>query len=186
MPMPPPEDHTKTGGRLSGYNVRQYMEDFAERFLKGRIRFETEVLNIHKGDHGQGWSVHVRDRKGASAETAKVLYYPRIVLCTGVSFISTILATYRIPTLAWSFRGTATQNFPSHYLLPQRRQPIFRALYYIQCSLRRGWMTYSNARHLLVLMLPDRRRLWLLSEVESRRKSGHDLECFQATSDFCF
>ncbi|KAN0138715.1 hypothetical protein V8E53_003703 [Lactarius tabidus] len=83
MPMPPPEDHTKTGGRLSGYNVRQYMEDFAERFLKGRIRFETEVLNIHKGDHGQGWSVHVRDRKGASAETAKVLYYPRIVLCTG-------------------------------------------------------------------------------------------------------
>lgn len=86
--MRPPEGHTKTGGRLSGYDVRQYMEDFAERFLKGRIRFETEVLNIRRGDdHGQGWSIHVRGTKGA-----QVLNYPRIVLCTGVRFILALLA----------------------------------------------------------------------------------------------
>jgi hypothetical protein len=183
--MRPPEGHTKTGGRLSGYDVRRYMEDFAERFLKGRIRFETEVLNIRRGDHGQGWSIHVRDAKGAGTETTKVLYYPRIVLCSGVSFISTLLATYRIPILVWFFRVTAIRNFPSRYLLRQRRRPIFRALYYIQCSSRRGWMTYSNARHLLIPMPPNR-RLWLLSEVESRRKSGHDLACIQATSNGCF
>ena len=35
-------------------------------------------------------------------------------------------------------------------------------------------MTYLNARHLI-----SDRRLWLLSEVESRRKSGHDLSCIQ-------
>ena len=88
--MPSPEGHTKTGGRLSGYDVQRYLEDFKERFLKGKIRFETEVLNIRRGDHGKGWSVHVRDTKGARAETVQVLYYPRIVLCTGVSFISTL------------------------------------------------------------------------------------------------
>ena len=38
-------------------------------------------------------------------------------------------------------------------------------------------MTYLNARH-LVPMLPYQ-RLWSLSEVESRRKSGYDHACIQ-------
>ena len=84
MPMREPDGSVNTGGRLSGEDVREYMEGFAERFLKGKIRFETEVLNISRGDHGRGWNVLVRDRRmGAAAE--KVSYYSRIILCTGVS-----------------------------------------------------------------------------------------------------
>ena len=85
MPMRAPDDSVKTGGRLSGENVRQYMEDFSERFLKGKIRFESEVLNIRQGDHGRGWKVLVRD--GRTGGTEKVSYYSRIILCTGVSFV---------------------------------------------------------------------------------------------------
>lgn len=92
LPMPSPEGHTKTGGRLSGYDVQRYLEDFGARFLNGKIRFETEVLNIRRGDHGKGWSVRVRDTKSASPDTAvQVLHYPRIVLCSGVSVIVFIL-----------------------------------------------------------------------------------------------
>ncbi len=97
-----PEGHTKTGGRLSGYDIRQYLEDFKGQFLKGKIRFETEVLNIRRGDHERGWSVLVHDKKSTSAdsERVRVLYYPRIVLCTGVSFIYTLWTPN--PISAWS------------------------------------------------------------------------------------
>jgi cation diffusion facilitator CzcD-associated flavoprotein CzcO len=81
MPMRAPDNSVKTGGRLSGEDVRQYMEDFTERFLKGKIRFETEVLNIRRGDHGRGWKVLVRDGVAGGIET--VSYYSRIILCTG-------------------------------------------------------------------------------------------------------
>jgi len=82
MPMPEPHGSVETGGRLSGEDVRQYMESFAERFLKGKIRFETEVLNIRRGDLGRGWDVLVHDRR---TDTEKVSYYSRVILCTGVS-----------------------------------------------------------------------------------------------------
>lgn len=91
--MREPDGSVKTGGRLSGEDVRQYMEDFAERFLKGKIRFETEVLNIRRGDHNRGWNVLVRDR---CADTESVSYYSRIILCTGVSEVSaTVTALIR-------------------------------------------------------------------------------------------
>jgi dimethylaniline monooxygenase (N-oxide forming) len=83
--MRAPDDSTKTGGRLSGDDVRQYLEDFAEGFLKGKIRYETEVLNIRRRDHGRGWKVIVRDRR-TTGGAEKVLYFSRIILCTGVSF----------------------------------------------------------------------------------------------------
>jgi dimethylaniline monooxygenase (N-oxide forming) len=83
--MRAPDDSIKTGGRLSGDDVRQYLEDFAERFLKGKIHFETEVLNIRRRDRGRGWKVLVRDRRTGGAE--KVSYFSRIILCTGVSFV---------------------------------------------------------------------------------------------------
>jgi dimethylaniline monooxygenase (N-oxide forming) len=82
--MRAPDDSIKTGGRLSGDDVRQYLEDFAERFLKGKIRFETEVLNVRRRDHGRGWKLLVRDRRTGGSE--KVSYFSRIILCTGVSF----------------------------------------------------------------------------------------------------
>ncbi|KAI9460710.1 FAD/NAD-P-binding domain-containing protein [Russula earlei] len=80
LPMRQPDEAANTGGRLSGEDVRNYLEEFAERFLKDKIRFETEVLNIRRGDHGKGWKVLVRDRR---ANTEKVSHYSRIVLCTG-------------------------------------------------------------------------------------------------------
>ena len=84
--MPAPDDSIKTGGRLSGDDVRQYLEDFSERFLKGKISFETEVLNIRRRDHGKGWKLLVRDRKtGAGGD--KALFFSRIILCTGVSSV---------------------------------------------------------------------------------------------------
>jgi cation diffusion facilitator CzcD-associated flavoprotein CzcO len=84
MPMREPRGSVKTGGRLSGEDVRQYMEGFAERFLKGKILFETEVLNIRRQDQGRGWNVLVRDRRTG---TEKASYYSRVILCTGVSFV---------------------------------------------------------------------------------------------------
>ena len=90
LPMPSPEGHTRTGGRLSGNDVRQYLEDFGEQFLKGKICFGTEVLNIRRGDHGRGWSVLVRKNNAGAEESVQVLYYSRIVLCTGVSIIRTL------------------------------------------------------------------------------------------------
>ena len=83
MPMPEPHGSVKTGGRLSGEDVRQYMESFAERLLKSKIRLETEVLNTRRGDRGRGWNVLLHDRRTG---TEKVSYYSRVILCTGVSF----------------------------------------------------------------------------------------------------
>jgi cation diffusion facilitator CzcD-associated flavoprotein CzcO len=81
--MREPDGSVKSGGRLSGKDVRQYLEGFAEQFLKGKIRFETEVLNLSRGDHGRGWNVLVHDKR---MNTGKNCYYSRIILCTGVSF----------------------------------------------------------------------------------------------------
>lgn len=102
LPMPPPSDTSETGGRLSGENMQAYMESFAERFLKGKIRYCTQVLNIKRKMHTASsktstttqqegtsdmpngdsqWSVEIRDlRTGGTSE----LTYDRLVLCTGV------------------------------------------------------------------------------------------------------
>jgi hypothetical protein len=79
--MPPPGDSAKTGGRLSGKDVCNYMETFAETFLKDKIKFEVEVLNIRRSPSGS-WNVDIKDKYEG---TISVLEYSRIVLCTGVS-----------------------------------------------------------------------------------------------------
>ena len=58
-----------------------YMEKFADTFLAGKIRFETEILDVRRGKDGSGWEVEVLDLRTRNKE---VLYYARIVLCTGV------------------------------------------------------------------------------------------------------
>jgi cation diffusion facilitator CzcD-associated flavoprotein CzcO len=113
--MHAPDDSVKTGGRLSGEDVRQYMEDFAERFLKGKIRFETEVLNLRRGDHGRGWKVLVRE--GGTGGKEKVLYYSRIILCTGVSLVCPSPLPSRSDTLfsiSWLLRVTVARTTQSH------------------------------------------------------------------------
>lgn len=85
--MPPPVDAQKTGGRLTGFDMCNYLESFTDRFLKGLVRYETEVLSIRR-DHTtvstkEGWLVDVENKGSDTRETLK---YSKIVLCTGVSF----------------------------------------------------------------------------------------------------
>ncbi|KAF9240381.1 FAD/NAD(P)-binding domain-containing protein [Melanogaster broomeanus] len=80
LPMPPPSLQQETGNRLSGEDMSAYMERFAETFLPGRIRFETEIVDIRRGEGDSGWDVEVQD---LNTNTKHVLSYDRIVLCTG-------------------------------------------------------------------------------------------------------
>ncbi|KAF8699385.1 hypothetical protein AX14_000999 [Amanita brunnescens Koide BX004] len=79
LSMPPPENAAKTGGRLSGQDLCNYMEKFADTFLKDKIKFEVKVLNIRRSPSGS-WNVQIRDKHDG---TITVLEYSRIVLCTG-------------------------------------------------------------------------------------------------------
>lgn len=81
LSMPPPEDSVKAGSRLSGEEICNYMETFAETFLKDKIKFEVEVLNIRRSPNGS-WNVDIKDKQEG---TITVLEYSRIVLCSGVS-----------------------------------------------------------------------------------------------------
>ena len=81
LTMPPPMFTEKTGDRLCGEDITAYMENFAGTFLAGKIRFETEVLDIRRGRDGAGWEVEVLDLRTGNKD---VLNYARIVLCTGV------------------------------------------------------------------------------------------------------
>ncbi|KIJ54017.1 hypothetical protein M422DRAFT_201119 [Sphaerobolus stellatus SS14] len=80
LPMPPPSDAAKTGGRLSGEDMCNYMESFSDRFLKGRFRLQTEVLNIRRDDASGMWVVKVKNLQDNAEET---LRYSKIILCTG-------------------------------------------------------------------------------------------------------
>lgn len=75
--MPSPVDGEATGGRLTGDAMQSYMECFADRFLKGRIRFRVEVKHISRNDDGK-WCVEVDD--------GETHLFDKLVLCTGVSF----------------------------------------------------------------------------------------------------
>ena len=80
LQMPPPADAAKSGGRLSGLDMCNYMETFAQNFLKGNIRFETEVLDIRRHHETSFWCVTVEDKHSGR----DVIKFARIVLCTGV------------------------------------------------------------------------------------------------------
>ena len=91
--MPPPRDWRSTAGRLSGEDMQHYMESFEEHFLRGRIRYNTEVLKIKRvpipekereknaNTAARRWLISVQDKlTGACSE----LKYDRVVLCSGV------------------------------------------------------------------------------------------------------
>ena len=90
MGMQAPSQSDETGGRLSGEDMRKYMENFANRYLKGRIRYNTDVLRISRHvpsktdpkNSVKGWTIEVQDRKTESHFT---LDYDKVVLCSGVS-----------------------------------------------------------------------------------------------------
>ena len=81
LPMPPPSDAQHTGGRLSGKDLSAYFQAFADEFLSGKIRLNTDVKNIRRSDQG-GWNVVTQDViSGAISEH----HFDKVVLCSGVS-----------------------------------------------------------------------------------------------------
>lgn len=115
MTMPQPQNAEETGGRLSGDDMRKYMENFAQRFLKGRIRYNMEVLRVNRhasGKKSDGWTLEVLDKE---TESTFQLDYDRVVLCTGVGriFLS------RACVLTMSSRHRPAANPPCRLHLPQ-------------------------------------------------------------------
>lgn len=86
MDMPKHPDRKPEDARLSAEDMLFYMEKFAETYLKDRIHYNTEVLNIRRPSpdfvgNPPKWIVTIRDNFGV-----KELGFDRIVLCTGVRF----------------------------------------------------------------------------------------------------
>jgi dimethylaniline monooxygenase (N-oxide forming) len=106
-PMPPPVNESP-GGRLSGDDLRQYMESFAEKFLKDKIRFNSEVVAVRRFEGGNSnWLVTVED---LCKNERMHLPFDLIVLCTGVTFQyhSSFFILFANPRL----RDPATLIFP--------------------------------------------------------------------------
>jgi len=81
--MPPPQNLTiDNGRRISGIDLRDYMENFTEKFLIGKAKFQmkTEVLNIERDEKGK-WKITIKDLRHGSS---RVLIFSRIILSTGV------------------------------------------------------------------------------------------------------
>ena len=85
LPMPPPPNSQETGGRLRGEDLREYFQIFADRFLKGRIQYNTEVLGIRRSTSDGVWHVTVQDTR--STHTYELLF-DKLILCTGVSSLN--------------------------------------------------------------------------------------------------
>ena len=83
--MPPPDDSSKTGGRLSGPDVRDYLQAFAGKFLQGDIRYSTNVLHITRvaEDVANPWRITVQASNNDHA-SVEVLEFSKVVLCSGV------------------------------------------------------------------------------------------------------
>ncbi|KAH7924190.1 FAD/NAD(P)-binding domain-containing protein [Leucogyrophana mollusca] len=67
--------------RPSGTEMCQYMGEFAHRFLEGKIRFNTQVLNIRRNGLGlHGWIIAARNTINGGEEQRS---YDAVVLCSG-------------------------------------------------------------------------------------------------------
>jgi cation diffusion facilitator CzcD-associated flavoprotein CzcO len=80
--MSTPPDASATGGRLTGRDMRNYMQDFADRLLPAKIMFDNEILNIRREEINSSWIISVQNRNTGASQS---LCFSKIVLCTGVS-----------------------------------------------------------------------------------------------------
>ncbi|KAJ6498091.1 FAD/NAD-P-binding domain-containing protein [Mycena vitilis] len=79
--MSKPPDSSTTGARLTGRDMRKYMQEFADKLLQGKILFDTEILNIRREEEGPSpWIISVQNR---STGTSQILRFSKVVLCTG-------------------------------------------------------------------------------------------------------
>ncbi|KAF7298812.1 FAD/NAD(P)-binding domain-containing protein [Mycena indigotica] len=67
-------------GRVTGEDMRVYMQNFASQMLDGHIRYQVEVLSIRRDDAASQWFVTV---ESVSTKQQETLQFSRIVLCTG-------------------------------------------------------------------------------------------------------
>ncbi|KAI5824862.1 FAD/NAD(P)-binding domain-containing protein [Schizophyllum commune Tattone D] len=65
---------------LSGFDMCAYMTRFAEKFLQGKIVYNTEVRRIRRGQGGRGWELDVSSK--ITGED-RVVRCARLVLCSG-------------------------------------------------------------------------------------------------------
>ena len=66
---------------LSGFDMCAYMTRFAEKFLQGKIVYNTEVRRIRRGQGGRGWELEVSSK---TTGEDRVVRCARLVLCSGV------------------------------------------------------------------------------------------------------
>ncbi|KAL0575359.1 hypothetical protein V5O48_006610 [Marasmius crinis-equi] len=67
-----------SGTWLNGEDMKQYMQNFATKYLLGHVRFQTEVLKIYR--EATSWVVQVHNLNNGSHER---LVFDKIVLCSG-------------------------------------------------------------------------------------------------------
>jgi dimethylaniline monooxygenase (N-oxide forming) len=84
-------DFKATGGRLSGDDMRLYMENYTDSFLSKNIRYNVEVINMRRisPDASQTdtsrWVVTISNIfNNTNGRTRDELTFDKIVLCTGV------------------------------------------------------------------------------------------------------
>ena len=101
--------------------MRMYMEAYADTFLSGCIRFNTEVVRIERGPAGSGWVVRVRSAAtGAHEAAAEDLHFDRLVLCTGVSLYfgrSILKGMIWADEMIWA-AGASTQGMSNPFVPP--------------------------------------------------------------------
>ncbi|RDB30952.1 FAD-containing monooxygenase EthA [Hypsizygus marmoreus] len=85
--MRSPHNSATTGGRLTGDDMRNYMEMFATAFLRGKFLFNMEVLKIQRESASGQWLLEMKDTQTDSSVT---LRFSRIVLCSGGTTIPKI------------------------------------------------------------------------------------------------
>jgi hypothetical protein len=89
--MPERPDFEATGGRLSGEDMRLYMENYTDSFLSKNIRYNVEVINIRRispdtlQTDTPRWVVTISNIIGdTNGRTQDEFTFDKIVLCTGV------------------------------------------------------------------------------------------------------
>ncbi|KAF5368837.1 hypothetical protein D9758_002891 [Tetrapyrgos nigripes] len=112
QPVPPAKSKTK---RLSGFEMRDYMQKFAENYLQNKIHYGLEILKVTRANRSpSGWNVEVRD---LNSNEQKTLQFDKIVLCTGVwmqqAFRSDEISPASAKTAAFKGRIFHSQNFRS-------------------------------------------------------------------------
>ena len=119
--MPPPNNARTTGGRLSGDDMKMYMENFAGLFLKGMIRSQTEAIRLRrhqvsgsKSKDSSPWTLTVRDLRD---ESISELVYDKVVLCTGVS----LFLQCPLVRKAYNLQGVQQSKYPRNVVTRSRK-----------------------------------------------------------------